>query len=220
LKSVKSDATSITIGYSVFDPSNEYQSVSLVMDEGTQQEKKYVLDKDATEYTIRGLSPSTSYHISLVYQKVGVAIDVIDNTVVVKTKDVKYGVNVSKITKMTYKNDGDARDHFKYRIDYELTIDPSFKFVSALVSFQGYRAIGDADDFGSALSTVSKELTYSNITALNTYKDSFILGEDVELYSVNVVRLSQLKFCALSDELNCSQTTSSDIEFSYKFFHE
>ena len=220
LKTVKSDATSITIGYSVFDPSNEYQSVALLMDEDTPNEKKFVLDKDATEYTIRGLSPSTSYHISLIYQKVGVGIDVIDNTVVVKTKDVKYGVNVSKITKMTYKNDGDARDHFKYKIDYELSIDPSFKFVSALVSFQGYRSIGDADDFGSALSTVSKQLTYSNISASNTYKDSFILGEDVELYSVNVVRLSQLTFCALSDELNCSQTTSSNIEFSYKFFHE
>ncbi len=66
-------STYIDISYYVIDPENKYQAVYLLVTgeiDGTNQTKKYLLDKYQTTYRISGLSPKSEYSIVLGYIEV------------------------------------------------------------------------------------------------------------------------------------------------------
>ena len=228
LKSVSSDATSITIGYSVFDPSNEYQSVYLVIDDNEQDTR--ILDKDATSYTILDRKPGTSYKVSLVYTLVGENMATVKDIVTVRTKEIKYTVKVNKVSKNSYlvkETNGINFDfHTKYKIEYEIEVDPTFKFNTAKLELVGENDISSSQDGY----TKTQLLTASDIGSNGVYKGYFELDQDAPIANENTLTLKDMLFCVIQTDSNSSSTGDCGIdsestgqnlglEFSYKFYY-
>ena len=229
LKNVTSDPTSITVSYSIFDPSNEYQVVKLYVAESSDaladinidsEYNTYVLDKDATTYTIRGLEPGTSYKVTMLYRLVGSNDQVLFDTIEVRTASIDYSIYVTKLSKVSY-IDESSNVHYSYKVDYELNVDPNYRFTTADIVLSGY---SDPNNYNPALSeySVTKALSISEVTSSNKYIGTFTIEDSFS--RLNVLKITNMKFCAVyssaGTEINCSNIVSSDLEYDYKFFNE
>lgn len=102
LGTIESMTTSVKVNYNVFDPSNEYSSIFLILTDSSGESKKFYLNKENNYYIVRGLSPNNEYTITLMYQ-LAISIDpsgseISSDTVKVKTKKPEYQLQISKIT--------------------------------------------------------------------------------------------------------------------------
>ncbi|MEG0267079.1 MAG: hypothetical protein RR659_05480 [Bacilli bacterium] len=114
VKSLYPSVNSIKVNYSVFDPNNEFSEIFIIVKKGLETQK-IQLSKTNQSYIIPDLIPDTEYNISFGYRLVKAVgdstIDVITDSLNVKTSSLNYKVEISKITtskiyfKITFNND-------------------------------------------------------------------------------------------------------------------
>jgi hypothetical protein len=227
LKSIKTGVSTIQVEYTIFDPSDEYQVVHLVVDgpaqpglDGVDPDKTvHALNKNDYVYTVRDLKPNTSYTIDLTYYKVGTSEETVEDTLVVTTKKDSYNIQVYKITKERVAgDDGEPTD--QYILHYELTVDNEYKFTSANIQFLGYTYSEEYERWVQNNSSPATQLTDSNIDNSGIYYGSIALNKGYSLSDKNVVQLDNIKFCNGYTDSNITSCPTSDMVVSYKFFNE
>lgn len=231
LKSVTPKVASIEIEYSVFDPSDEYQVVYIVVDgpnpakdaNGNDVDTKtYSLNKNDSKYVIRELKPNTPYTVSLRYTKVGTAEEVTQDTVIVTTRDDAYSIQVKKIT---YREGTDASGNptANYTIDYEMTLNPEYIFESATLNLYGQNFNGtEYEDAGDPVK--SETILKNSIPESGVYNGKLILNPNVLLQDKMTLEVTNIKHC-IADNCSIRMTKADDgtevpHKFSYKFFNE
>lgn len=220
LKSVKSNVSSIDVAYTIFDPTNEFQEVHLIVDgpiESTDgsfddpDESVHSLSKTDSNYTIRDLKPNTPYQITLAYTKPGDPEATLEDTIVTTTKKDKYEIKISKISfKEEYTPEG-INNYIE--LNYELIIDPEYKFTYATVNFEMFDMSGDSKGKIPPFQVEGK-----NIDSTGIHKGVIKLPTDQVLNYKNMIWVDNLKFCTgvYPNEL----CTLSDITFEYKFYND
>lgn len=225
LKSIKTGVSTIEVGYTIFDPSDEYQVVHLIVDgPGTSNgvgddpdRTVHALNKNDSTYTIRNLEPDTAYTIELTYYKVGSSEEAVEDTVVVSTKKDGYGLKVYKVsTEETVDDYGTATT--QYTLHYELVVDNDYKFTTANLQYEGFTLLNDGSYSLTQQSSVI-QLESSDIDNTGVYNGTIALYPGNTLKDKNIVKLSGLKFCNGADA-NSASCQTSDMEVSYKFFNE
>lgn len=227
LKSVKTGVSTIEVEYTIFDPSDEYQVVHLIVDgpaqpgmDGVDPDRTiHALNKNDYVYTIRDLKPNTSYSIDLIYYKVGTSEETIEDTLVVTTKKDSYNIQVYKITKDEVTGDDGDPTH-QYTLHYELTVDNEYKFTSAVIQYLGYTYSEEYDMWVQNNSSTATNLTDSSIDNSGIYYGTLQLNKGYSLSDKNVVKLYNVKFCNGYTDSNITSCPTSDKEVSYKFFSE
>lgn len=221
LKSVTPKVASIEVGYSVFDPSDDYQVVHLVVTDPYGNSVKHTLNKNDITYTIRNLQPNTSYTIALTYFKVGASEEVVEDTIIVTTRPAGYSLQVKKISSEIVRDEYDTMDLTQYTLHYEMTIDTSYKFTQANIQYQGFRR-NEEGKFTDSPSQQSEIVTLlgTQIDNSGVYSGTITLEAGLGLAQKNVITVNGVKFCEGYDEANLNKCPVSDIEFSYKFFQE
>ena len=221
LKSVTPKVATIEVGYSVFDPSDEYQVVHLVVTDPFGNQVKHTLNKNDITYTIRDLKPDTSYTVALTYYKVGSSDEVVEDTIIVTTRKAAYELQVKKISSEYVRDEYDTMDLVQYTLHYEMTVDTGYKFTQAEIQYKGYRK-NDEGKYTDAVSQQSEvfSITGGQIDNSGVYSGSITLDAGVGLAQKNVIEVKNVKFCEGYDEGNISQCPVSNIEFAYKFFQE
>ena len=169
LKSVVSYTSSLTINYTVFDPNNEYQEVFLILSGSGVEDKRIQLSKASTENVINNLLPDTEYNISLGYRLVSAvgdsSVDVISDSLQVKTLQPNYKISITKITST--------------KIYYKVTFDKTYKPDSVTINISSDGSLLD-----------STNITSNNIDSNMEYSGTFDfknLGYIVELNISNVI---------------------------------
>lgn len=228
LKSVNAKVSTIEVEYSVFDPSDEYQVVSLVVDgPGTPENgvdpdrKSHALNKNDSKYIIRDLRPDTSYTISLTYFKVGAENEVVEDSVIVITKKAGYNIQVYKVSANNY-DVSQGLDAIQYTLHYELTVDTEYKFSTAKIKYSGYDKQASTGEYSD---TPSQQTDVQNIDGAaidnsGVYYGTINLAAGQTLSDKNIITVTDLKFCVGYDDTNMAECPTSDITVSYKFFSE
>ena len=231
LKSVTPKVASIEVEYSVFDPSDEYQVVYIVVDgpdptkdaNGNDMDtKQYSLNKNDSKYVIRELKPNTPYTVSLKYVKVGTAEEVTQDSVIVTTGDDAYTIQVTKIT-YREADDGAGGVTANYTIDYEMTLNPEYIFEEAKINLYGQNFNGTEYEPAGA-PVKSETILKKDILESGIYKGKLILNPNTLLQDKMILEVTGIKYC-IGD--NCSIRTIKDktgadvpYTFSNKFFNE
>ena len=228
LKSVQPKVSTIEVEYSIFDPSDEYQVVYLVVDgpgtpvDGVDPDKKsHALNKNDSKYIIRDLRPDTSYTVSLTYYKVGSEDETYEDSVIVTTKKAGYDIHVYKISTNTY-DVTQGKEAIQYTLHYELTVDTEYKFSTAKVKYAGYdkQASGGGYSDTPSQQTDVQNIDGSAIDNSGVYYGTIRLASGQTLSDKNVVSVSDVKFCVGYNDTNMTECPTSDITFSHKFFSE
>lgn len=228
LKSVTPKVSTIEVEYSVFDPSDEYQVVYLVVDgpatpvDGNDPDKKeHALNKNDSKYIIRDLNPNTSYTLSLTYQKVGSEEETYEDEVIVTTKKAGYNLQVYKIS--SEKTSVGVTEKVTYTLHYELTVDTEYLFTEAQIKYEGFDKQGTEGTYSDTATqqSIPSKITSDMIGEGGVYKGTISLAEGNSLSDKNVLKLSGIKFCAGYDDSNIAECpVKNGFEFSYKFFSE
>ena len=227
LKSVKTGVSTIEVEYTIFDPSDEYQVVHLIVDgpaqpgpDGVDPDKKtHALNKNDYVYTVRDLKPNTSYTVELVYYKVGTSEPVIEDSLIVNTKKHGYNIQVYKIAKEEVKGDDGEPTH-QYTLFYELTVDNEYKFTNAAIQYFGYSYSEEHEMWVQNNSSSVTSLADSSIDNSGVYYGTIALNKGYPLSDKNVVKLYNIKFCNGYTDSNITSCPISGMEVSYKFFSE
>ena len=225
LKSVKTGVSTIEVGYTIFDPSDEYQVVHLVVDgpaqpgiDGADPDRTvHALNKNDSSYIIRDLKPDTSYTLELTYYKVGSSEVAVEDTVVVSTKKDGYSIKVYKISTEEAVDDYNTVTT-QITLHYELVVDNDYKFTVANIGYKGYTKLNDGTYSESAQQS-GGELKSTDIDNTGVYNGTITLAAGQTLKHKNIITLNNLKFCNGADS-NSASCQTSDIEVSYKFFNE
>lgn len=207
LKSVATSTATIEISYQIFDPTNEYQAVNLTVDGpikpdamGIDADKKsYSLSKSESKYTIRNLTPNTSYTLTLAYTIAGNPEPTVEESIIATTKKDAYTIKVNKIS---YRNS-------QVILDYEINIDKEYKFTSAILGYKSYKSL---DNYKAEFAEYSKEvpLTGTELPSSGVYQKQLVIDNNLEY--MNVLKLHTLRFCSGED------CVDSPITVEYKFF--
>lgn len=222
LKSVTPKVATIEVGYSVFDPSDDYQVVHLVVTDPYNNSVKHTLNKNDITYVIRDLQPNTSYTIALTYFKVGGTEEVVEDTIIVTTRRAEYELQVKKISSENVPDPYEpTKEVEQYTLHYEMTFDTTYKFTQANIQYQGFRRDAEGK-FGDSPSQQSEVVTIMGTQMDNSgvYTGTIVLEPGLALAQKNVITVNNVKFCEGYEEANLNKCPVSDITFSYKFFQE
>lgn len=227
LKSVTPKVSSVEVEYSIFDPSDDFQVVHLVVDgprgieAGVDPDKKtHALNKNESKYIIRDLKPNTSYTIKLTYYKVGTNEETVEDTVIVTTKTDGYSIKVNKISsEPTTDAYGDPTT--QYTLHFELTVDSEYLFTEAQVRYDGYKKDLTGNYPGVTQQSDVVPLKDTDIDKSGVYNGKIVLRPGMTLTDMNIVHVYNIKFCEGYNETNLTSCpVDESMAFSYKFFNE
>lgn len=170
LKRVTSGVTSITIDYNVYDPNNEYQSVFLLINDGSET-SRVQLDKTGTSYYMRNLNSNSEYTISLGYTLVDNSEEVYTDTVKLKTKKPSNTVKIQKITK--------NQIYYKVKFDSQYVLDSA----SIVLYSDGVEINQKNIDVNKAKSGYIDSMSYETLGQVVEIKleDAFYNGNQIYL---------------------------------------
>lgn len=226
LKSITSGVTTLDVEYSIFDPTNEYQNVYLIVDgpditleDGSinTNTSNHYLTKNDSKYTIRNLKPDTTYVIQLAYELTGVVDPIKEDSIIATTKKAEYKIQTTKISMKEEVTGVDASgkqitEVFTY-VNYELTIDPSYRFTNAELYLESNDGNGT-----TATSTEKKPITSDEIPESGVYTGVIKLDSTHALKKKNTLILDRLRFCiGNADEQKCDE--DKNIEVEHVFFN-
>ena len=229
LKAIYPKVATIEIEYSIFDPSDDFQVVHLVVNgpaqiqaDGSDPDKSiHVLNKNDSKYIIRDLDPDTSYSISLTYYKVGSSEETVEDTVIATTKPAGYNIKVNKITVEETIDPTYGQVVKQYFLHYELTVDNQYKFTSANIRYHGYNRNESTGLFGDISQDAAVQpIEGASIGSDGIYTGVIALNAGMSLADKNVVLINDIKFCAGYSESELANCPTSDYTYSYKFFSE
>lgn len=221
LKSVISGVSSIDVEYSVFDPQNEYESIYLIVDgkdtikeDGTidTNEDNHHLSRNESKYTIRNLKPNSMYTIKLAYKKLNDPEPTTEDAIVAETKKAEYKLTVKKITVVT--NLINSQIQKTTTLNYELTVDPFFKFSKAKIHAildDGETKITYPDDLNQ-----KPEILASNIDSSGILKGQIVLPPTHKPTKNNTLVIDEFEICVDEEMKSCEPL---DLEVEYKFFN-
>lgn len=228
LKSVQAGVTSIDIEYSIFDPTNEYETIYLAVDgpditneiDGSvnSNTKNHYLNKNESKYIIRDLQPETSYVIKFVYKKQSMPEETIENTLIVDTRKAEYDLTVTKITMKKEMNEQNVEEDIKI-LNYELTVDPNYKFSESKLCFKSKKKSAADPTLECEITSQYVPLTGDNIDPSGIYRGEIkITPRNVyQLDEVNYLILDQLYFCVGEGESRLCSLSPLTVKF--KFFN-
>lgn len=224
LKSVSARVTTIEVEYSIFDPSDEYQVVYLVVDgpDNTKDENGkdvdtvyHALNKNDSKYVIRNLKPDTPYVVSLSYTKVGSVEEEVEDSVVVTTKKSDYSLTVTKITYREVDTPDGPKP--KYTLNYEMVLNPEYIFDSAKLTLYAQKKNGT--EYEEPEKYAEQTITKDKISESGVYNGEIELEEGKILQDRQTIDVNEIQYC-VGDEINKICTTDANMAFSYKFFNE
>lgn len=227
LKSILSGVTSIDIEYTVFDPSGEYEEIYLIVDGPDITDESgltnsnisnHYLNKTESKYVVRGLQPDTSYIVQLAYRKANSPEDTIENSIVVDTRKAEYKLEVNKIS-MTRQESATGGAEEVTILNYELTVDPNYKFTNAKLCFKSTKKEETAPSIDCIATLENQTINGSDIGASSIYKGEYKIKASsiTKLNDVNYLILDDLNFCVGEGE---AQTcTESPLTIKAKFFN-
>ena len=227
LKSIASGVTSIDVEYTVFDPSGEYESIFLIVDgpdytteTGTVNTNitNHYLNKTESKYIIRNLEPETSYIIQLAYRKNNSIEDIIENSLVVETRKAEYDIEVKKITMTRQQNSSGGAEDVTI-LNYELTVDPNYKFTNAKLCFKSIQKAETEPTMDCIGTLEQQQIKGTDIGTGGVYKGEYRIKESsvTKLNDINYLILDDLEFCIGEGEGQVC--TESPLKVKYKFFN-
>ena len=176
------------------------------------------LNKNESQYIIRDLEPETSYVVKLIYKKQNAPEEIIENTLVVDTKKAEYDLTVTKITLKKEKNAENIEEDVRI-LNYELTIDPNYKFSEAKLCFKSNSKSATEPALECEITSQHTPLSGNNIDPTGIYRGEIkITPRSVyQLDDINYLILDQLYFCVGEGESR--QCTLSPLTVKFKFFN-
>jgi len=88
---IQNGVSTINVNYNVFDPTNEYTTVFIYVNDN-----KHIIDKSKSSILVRNLSPNTVYQIKIGYTLKGVEGEVIQDVVSITTENPSYELKIKK----------------------------------------------------------------------------------------------------------------------------
>ena len=224
LKSVNANIASIDVTYSIFDPTNEYQSAYLIVDGPVEpvnaddkdpDEVEHNLSKSGSTYTIRDLKPSTQYQITLVYIKSkDPDVPIYEDTIVTTTKSEEYDIKVTKISFKEKVAAGQVTPESYVEVEYEMDVGVEYRFSKASMYLERYNSSGFPVSDPIKITDFQGNAFESN----GVYKTTFKLDPGVNLGDKNILVVKNLEFCTgVPGSQSCDE---SEITFDYTFFNE